>query len=316
MTRTISMLFVLASMTAGLAAAADEAPPAPAAETKTKVAPTSKAPTSRRRVPPPKAPTAKAKGTPSTPAASASKAAPVKLAPPAELPVTQIVERNVAARGGLEAWRRVSSLTMSGELDAGGKKDTRLPFVMSLKRPQRSRLEIKLKDQSAVQVWDGAHGWKVRPFLNRNEVEPYTAAEARSAAAAAELDGPLVDFARKGTKVELAGTEVVEGRNTYKLRLTLKSGERRHLWIDATSFLEVKIDGEPRRMDGRVRSVAVFYRDFKKVGGLQIPHTMETVVEKVSGSHKLSVLAVKVNPPLDDGLFAKPRLGSGGLASR
>ena len=205
---------------------------------------------------------------------------------------------------------------MSGEMDAGGKQDVKLPFVMSMKRPHKIRLEIKLQDQTAVQVWDGTQGWKVRPYLNRNEVEPYTAAEAKSSAATAELDGPLIDFDKKGTKVELAGTEVVEGRNTYKLKLTLKGGEQRNLWIDAATFLEAKIDGEPRRMDGRMHNVSVFYRDFKQVGGLQFPHAMETVVESVKGSHKMTVQAIKLNPQLDDSLFAKPRLTSGNVAAK
>src|SRR5438105_700915 len=131
---------------------------------------------------------------------------------------------------------------------------------------------------------------------------------AQAAAAATELDGPLVDFERKGTKVELAGTEVVEGRNTYKLKLTLKGGEQVHLWIDAKSFLETKIDGEPRRMDGRMRKVAIFSRDFKPVGGLQFPHTIETVVESVKGSHKMTIQTIKLKQPLDDTLLAKPQL--------
>lgn len=250
--------------------------------------------------------------------AHAARAAPTAkaLPPPLALPVAEIVDRNVAARGGLAAWREVTSLTMTGEMDAGGKQDTRLPFVMSMKRPRKSRLEVKVQDQTAVQVWDGRQGWKVRPFLNRNEVENFTAAEARSAAAAAELDGPLVDFAKKGTKVELAGTEVVEGKNTYKLTLTPKGGEKRHLWIDAQSFLEAKIEGDPRRMDGRMRPVAVFYRDFRLVGGLQFPHTMETVVETVAGSHKMTIQAIKVNPPLDDSLFARPKLAAAKLATK
>jgi hypothetical protein len=242
--------------------------------------------------------------------APAAKAAPPakRLPPPPALPVATIVENNVAARGGLSAWRAVTSLKMSGEMDAGGTQDTKLSFVMSMKRARKSRLEIKVQDQTAVQVWDGRQGWKVRPYLSRNEVENYTPVEARSAAAAAELDGPLVDFAKKGTRVELAGTEVVEGRNTYKLKLTQKGGEQRNLWIDAQSFLEAKIDGDPRRIDGRMRKVVVFYRDFGPVGGLQFPHTMETVVETVAGSHKMKFQAIQVNPPLDDSLFAKPQL--------
>jgi len=36
--------------------------------------------------------------------------------------------------------------------------------------------------------------------------------------------GFLVDYAAKGTQIELAGMEKVENRDTYKLKLTMKSG--------------------------------------------------------------------------------------------
>jgi outer membrane lipoprotein-sorting protein len=220
----------------------------------------------------------------------------------------QIVEKNVKARGGLEAWRSVSSMTMSGELNAGGQKNTMLPFVMSMKRPYKSRLEIRFQDQPALQVYDGTQGWKVRPFLGRDEVEPFSLAETKAAKGWQELDGPLINYMAKGTKVELQGTETVEGKNTYKLKLTMKNGEQRNLWVDATSFLEVKIDGDPRKMDGKLRNVAVYYRDFKKVNGLTVPYLTETVVDGISQTHKMNIQTVTLNPPLDDTIFAKPKL--------
>ena len=226
----------------------------------------------------------------------------------ADLTATEIVEKNVAARGGLQAWRSVNSLTLSGEMDAGGKQDPKLPFVLTMKRPHKSRLEIKFQGQTAVQVYDGQQGWKVRPFLNRNEVEPYTAAEAKSAATWQDLDGPLVDYAAKGTKVELAGREAVEGRDNYKLKLTLVNGEQRYLWIDTKSFLESKIDGEPRKLDGRMHKVTIFSRDYKTVNGLTVPHTLETAVGGVKQTHKMTIRSVDVNRPLEDAVFGKPQL--------
>lgn len=239
---------------------------------------------------------------------AASAAVSTAPTPVSALTADQIVDRNVAARGGLDAWRAVTTLTLSGQLDAGGKNRTELPFVMSMKRPHMSRLEIRFGDQTAVQVYDGTQGWKVRPFLNRDEVEPYTRAETKAAASWQELDGPLVDHAKKGTKVELLGTEPVEGHNAYKLKLTLKSGEQRRVWIDANSFLELKIDGEPRKMDGKLRNVAVYYRDYKAEHGLTVPHVLESVVEGVNQSHKMNIERVAVNQSLQDDLFAKPRL--------
>lgn len=242
---------------------------------------------------------------------AASAAVSTDIAPASKMTASQIVDRNVAARGGLEAWRSVGTLTLSGRMEAGGTKNSELPFVMQMKRPYKNRLEIHFQDQPAVQVYNGEQGWKVRPFLGRNEVEPFTPAEARAAAGWQELDGPLVDYARKGTRVELLGTETVEGQSTYKLKMTMKNGEIRNVWVDAASFLELKIDGEPRKMDGKLRNVIIYYRDYKAENGLMMPHVMETVVEgdkQPQKSHKLTIEHVMVNPTIEDTLFAKPQL--------
>jgi outer membrane lipoprotein-sorting protein len=237
-------------------------------------------------------------------AASAARAAEAKR--PARLSAEQIVARNVEARGGLAAWRKVETLKISGEMDAGGTTDAKLPFVLSMKRPHKTRLEITFAGKNAVQVYDGTHGWKLRPFLNRDDVDPFTPAEARSAASSAELDGPLVDYAKKGTRVVLAGAGKVEGKKAYELKLTLKSGEERFVWVDAKTFLEAKISGEPRKLDGRPHDVAIFYRDYRKVSGLKVPYVMETVVQGVKQRYKMTIKDVTVNPPLQDALFAKP----------
>jgi len=231
---------------------------------------------------------------------------------PAGLSAAQIAERNVAARGGLKAWQAVRALKMSGEMDAGGKSDAKLPFALFLKRPHKTRLELTFAGKNAVQVYDGAQGWKLRPFLNREDVEPFKPNELESAASAAELDGPLVDYAAKGTRIELAGTEKVEGKKTYKLKLTLRGGKEQFLWVDAATFLEAKISGDPRKLDGRPHQVAIYSRDYRTVDGLKIPFVQETVVEGVKQSHKIVLKAVAVNPPLQDALFAKPTVAMAG----
>jgi len=233
----------------------------------------------------------------------------------ADMTAAQVVERNAAARGGVTAWRAVQAMSMTGEMDAGGKTDAKLPYTMSLKRPHMSRLELRFENQTAVQTFDGKQGWKYRPYLGRTEAEPLTPAELQSEQASDELDGPLVDADRKGTRVEVAGVDKVEGKDTYRLKITSAAGASRNLWIDAASFLEVKIDGEPRKLDGRAHKVAVFYRDYRTVNGLNIAHTLETVVEGVKPTRKIVVKSVVINPKLDDALFGKPQPGEAAAAS-
>src|ERR1700720_1477924 len=55
----------------------------------------------------------------------------------------EVIDRNVAARGGLDAWRKVDTMVWLGHLEHGGKETQRIPFVMTVKRPNLTRFELK-----------------------------------------------------------------------------------------------------------------------------------------------------------------------------
>lgn len=270
---------------------------------------------------------------------------------PVGLSAATIVDKNVAARGGLQAWRAVQTMSLAGKLTAGGNQravipvplpdsragkranrtafptrpveEAQLPFLMELKRPRKMHLELQFNGQTALQVYDGANGWKLRPFLNRLEIEPYTAEEMKASSVQADLDGYLVDYTAKGTTIELAGKEKIEDRDAYKLKLTTKDGQTVHVWIDAQTFLEAKIEGQPRRLDGVYHPVEVYYRDYRPVNGLQIPHVLETRVLPAAKAataanvnaapvqtEKITIEKVELNPKLEDSLFAKPQIAA------
>jgi outer membrane lipoprotein-sorting protein len=264
--------------------------------------------------------------------------------PKSQLSAADIVNKNVAARGGLQSWRAVESMAFTGTMGAGGNQratlsvpnagghkaegslqgvrerrveEVQLPFEMDLARPHKSRVELQVKGQAAIQVYDGTNGWKLRPFLNRLDVEPYTAEETKIASTQSELDGFLVDYAAKGTRIDLDGIEKVEDRETYKLKLTLKSGDVTHVWVDGQTFLETKIEGHPRRLDGTFHPVEVFYRDYRNVSGLEIPFVLETRVLPVAKTalgvrdtpvppEKVTIEKVVINPKFDATKFSKP----------
>jgi outer membrane lipoprotein-sorting protein len=227
---------------------------------------------------------------------------------PDHLTAAQIIEKNISAKGGLQAWRAVQTMSFSGKMEAGGKSKAQLPFVLEKKRPRKERVELVFDNDTAVQVYDGTNGWKLRPYLGRREVEPYSPEELKSASLEPDLDGPLVDYAAKGTKVELEGVEKVENQDAYKLKLTMKGGQVQHIWVDAGTFLEVKIEGLPRRMDGKMRPVSIYLRDYKKVNGLMVPYVTETAVEGSRATHKMFVESVVMNPKLEDSLFTAPNI--------
>ncbi len=261
----------------------------------------------------------------------------------ANLSAAQIVAKNIQARGGLQAWRAVQAISFEGKLGAGGNRqpstpvslpgsaskkvlapqrlseEAQLPFKMLVRRPRQVRFELEFKGQTAVQVFDGEQGWKVRPFLNRNEVEPFTADEQTAASLQPDIDGLLINSAAMRTRIELVGMEKVEGRDTYKLKLTMVSGDTTHIWVDTQTFLEAKMEGQPRRLDGKMHPVEIYYRDYRQVSGLLIPFVLETRVLPIANTtakvkelppptEKIIIEKVAVNPKLEPSLFSKPRV--------
>jgi len=215
--------------------------------------------------------------------------------------VDELVARNVAARGGAEAWRAVSSLRFSGRMDVG--QGMRVPYVLEQKRPNKMRLELVFDGQTAVQCVDGKAGWKLMPFLGRTTPTPMTEEELREAAESADLYPLLLDYAARGHVVELLGQVQVKGRDAFKLKVTLPGGAVRWVFLDAESGLEVKIEAV-RTIAGRTQSIRTFYHDWQSVEGILIPHRQETrVVDDEDEFHLLTVDTVFVNPPIDDARF-------------
>jgi hypothetical protein len=280
---------------------------------------------------------------PSTRAAATRKEAAAAPAPSLpKMSVEQLVEKNVAARGGASAWEAVKSISYSGNLDAGkihpdnglhpsaterlidkpGKATKiaqapdhpasadsgtpiTLPYTIVMKRPNKQRVEIKFKDETLVQVYDGDKGWKLQPYLNRGGALPFNADELKKAKQFQQIDGPLVDYAAKGTKIFQDGTEMVDGHPAYRLKLVLKSGDTRHLWLNASSFLDVQIDGS-RRLNGHEVPTFTTLRDFRTVAGVKVPYEMETRTRGLQEREKIVVDKVILNPPVDDRQFTKP----------
>jgi hypothetical protein len=264
-----------------------------------------------------------ATGPAATVAAPASKAAPAAAPVLPSLTAEQIADRNVAARGGLAAWRATKTISWKGTMGVGGtvyetvtpkgqlqqkqREEMRIPFRFEFKRPQMTRLELDFNGQTAIQVFDGTNGWKLRPYLGRKEWEAFSADEVKQAGAEPGIDGYLIDYSAKGARVELAGTDKVEGHDAYKVKVTRRDGQVRYVWVDALSFLDLKVDGEPRKFDNKMRTVEIYTRDFRAEQGLMLPHVFETVVQAVKGTEKIILESVSVNPPLDDARFTKSK---------
>jgi len=217
--------------------------------------------------------------------------------------VDELIAKNIQARGGMEKLKAVKTARTTGKMVMG--QGIEAPFVMMEKRPKQTRMEFTFQGMTGVQAFDGKNGWGIMPFMGKKEPEAVPAEENKMMDEQADMDGPLVDYKDKGHKVELLGKEQVEGADAYKLKLTLKSGETRTIYLDADSYLEVKMEGK-RKMRGQEVDGETTYGDYKEEAGLMMAHSLESGVKGSPQKQKLVFEKIEINPDLPDSLFAMP----------
>jgi hypothetical protein len=225
-------------------------------------------------------------------------------AAPAAPTVDQIVSRHVAARGGREALRALRTVRMSGRATAG---PGRTAIVRrEIARPGRIRTEVEFQGTTGVYAWDGRAGWRVSPLDGSLDVEPLSPEDAASAAEQADIEGPLVDWRAKGHSVELGATETLPGGPAQELKVTLKTGSKVRLWVDAATGQVARLEAT-RRFRGREATLQIDYADYSLTGGVSFPRTIDVGARGRPQRLHIVVESVETNPQLDASRFRKPR---------
>jgi hypothetical protein len=226
--------------------------------------------------------------------------------PAGEPAVEEVVARSVAARGGLDAWRKVETMVWVGHIESAHAPAPSLPFRLEQQRPNKTRLQVEAPGDKSIRVFDGVQGWKLHSVGGRPQVQPYAPQEAKFAEGGHGIDGPLLDAASRGSGVSLEGLDELEGHKAYHLRLHPAEGQPEDVWVDAETYLEVRHDRLVDGPGGATRRVATTFGDYRTVEGLKVPFLITTGGEKGTSPDKLQIEQVVLNAPLDESTFANP----------
>jgi hypothetical protein len=121
----------------------------------------------------------------------------------------------------------------------------------------------------------------------------------------ADFDGPLVDYIKKGNKLELAGKDQVEDKDVWRVKLTTKNGDIRYYLFDAHAFLLLKWEGK-RRAEGKEFPVESYFRDYRDVDGLKFSFQIDSGSSATNLTQKLVIDKIELNTPIADSEFTKP----------
>ena len=140
-------------------------------------------------------------------------------------------------------------------------------------------------------------GWSYFPIQQQPKPEPMTADQLKMTQDQLDIQGELVDYKAKGSKIELVGKDDMEGTEVYKLKLTTKDGKEKTMFFDASNYYLIK-ESEKVEADGQEIETAVTYSNFQKLPeGLVFPMTVET------GNGPMTIKTVEINPKVDESIF-------------
>jgi len=223
-------------------------------------------------------------------------------APAAAQTVDEVIAKSFEARGGLDKLKAVQAVRMTGKMTMG---PTELPIVIETKRPASIRLDVTVQGTLAVQAYDGTTGWAISP-MGTGQAERVPPEVAKQMADRADLvDGPLVDYEAKGHQVELLGKEKVEGKDAFKLKVTRKDGSVEYYFLDAESYLPVRVEGKQTVRGTEIEGEGTI-GDYKEVAGFLWPHSIQNGAKGRPEKQTITIEKIEINPTIDDSRFRMP----------
>jgi hypothetical protein len=216
--------------------------------------------------------------------------------------VDEVIAKNIQAHGGAEKMKSVRSLRTTSKFSQGS---FRADFRQENKRADKVREEFIIQGLAQVQAYDGKTGWQISPFGGRKDPELLSQDDLKSLVVDADIDGPLMDYKEKGHKAELVGHDSMEGTDCFKIKLSMKNGDVRYYYLDADSYLELKLEIQTT-IRGALQESELYYGDYEQVNGIYYPFAVEQAQKGSASRAQISVQKIEQNVALEDAHFSMP----------
>ena len=110
----------------------------------------------------------------------------------------EAIAKYVEAIGGRARMDAVKTRRASGKMVMEGGME--LPVAIELKRPNKFRSDSTFQGMTMTQAYDGAVGWMIMPFAGKTDPEKMSPEQIKLVESQSDMDGPLVDYQKKGTR--------------------------------------------------------------------------------------------------------------------
>ena len=153
-----------------------------------------------------------------------------------------IINSYIKSMGGLEKINAIQTLHTIGV--ASGPNGSELKTEVWKVHNKLFRRETNFGMGSMIMLVTDEGAWSTSP---RSGGSFETMPEERRKAQLNEMDcqGPLVNYAAKGSKAEYLGKETIDGKECFKIKLTMQDGREQNYFLDASNYYINRVSYKP-----------------------------------------------------------------------
>lgn len=211
--------------------------------------------------------------------------------------VDELIAKHIQARGGSEKLKALQSLRTTGTLSLGPRGDAKL--TREIKRPGMVRTDFVLGSVTLVHAYDGKQGWQIGPD---GKVVPLAGDDLTNAQQDTDIEGPLVDYKKKGNTVEYVGQTSVGDAQCYNLKVTYPNGDVTYECLDAKNYLAI---AQKVERHGQIQ-VEAYLSNYRAYEGIQFAGNSDIKQAGNPDMIQYKLEKVEINPPIDDIRFKEP----------
>jgi predicted Zn-dependent peptidase len=232
----------------------------------------------------------------------------------AESEAITVLDQAVGAKGGAKALVGLKTFVWSGSAELRQPNgSTTAKVEKRFVAPDRLRLDMKLKDPAGnevklVTVMTGTAGWAQQIAGGQSQSVAFPDAEVEAGRAQIWRDQDLVLLRHRdeGAKVAVQGELDIDGRACWAIQVTSPRNQYTALlYIDKRTKLLAGMSYRERGPDGRPLVTEERYSNYRGVSGIQVAHKRVTRSAQLDLTTTLE--SVKINGPVDNALFVKPK---------
>ena len=173
----------------------------------------------------------------------------------------EIIAKNVEAMGGVTKIASLKTVKKSGSLSMQGMD---IPMVFTVSQMKGFRVDVEVMGTANYQIVTPEKAFMFFPVQQMTEPKEMDAETVKGMQSALDIQGALVNYKEKGSSVEFAGNEKVDGADTYKLKVTSKSGKTAFYFIDVKTNRLTKTNSKAAGPDGVEMDVETTYSNYKQ----------------------------------------------------